>query len=294
MVNDVEIHITMYPSGGVKVLAQGTLTDSSNVQQETEKEKDITVLLADDNQDLSNVMEEYINQNTGMRVIGQARDGIQTIEMIKKYTPDVVVLDIIMPGIDGIGVLEKLQSSKPEKMPVFIVLSAIKQDLIVQKAMLMGAEYYLIKPFDMDILIRRIQEAYCEKENFAVFSKGTGIKGSNPEDEDRKIEIVVTGLIKSIGIPPHITGYQYLREAVIYLIKNLKYPVPVMKVIYPEVARIFSTTPQKVERAIRNAVDSTWYKHGANNSNTLFGTRQLKPTNSELIATIVEKAKTML
>lgn len=282
-------------SGGVNVLVQEPHIDG--ICKETAAEKGISVLLVDDNPDLSKAMEEYINRSEDMKVIGQARDGIQATEMIRKLSPDIVVLDIIMPGIDGIGVLEKMQSVPPEKRPAFVILSAIKHDLIVQKAMLMGADYYIIKPFNMELLVRRIQQAYSERYIYPMLSEGIKDIGTDKTisgNEDRKIETIVTGLIKSIGIPPHITGYQYLREAVIFTVRNFKYPVPVMKVIYPEVANIFSTTAQKVERAIRNAIDSTWNKFNGNNSGPLFGSKHSKPTNSELIATIVEKAKTML
>jgi len=123
------------------------------------KEK-ISILIADDNMEFVELLKEYMEQYEDLDVVGTAKDGLQAIEMIKSLKPDVVVLDIIMPNIDGIGVLEKLETHKMERKPIFIMLSAIGQDMFIQKAVSLGAEYYIIKPFDVEVLVTRIRQLY--------------------------------------------------------------------------------------------------------------------------------------
>lgn len=256
---------------------------------------EITVLIADDNTEFGDLLNEYISQHDDIRVVGIARDGLETLEMIHSLSPDVVVLDIIMPNLDGIGVLEKMASNQLKKKPLFIMLSAIGQDVFVQKAVALGAEYYIVKPFDVDILVSRIRQICKEKHSLPFSCKKVENKVMSVNDgriqPARDLEIEVTNLMRESGIPPHMIGYQYIREAVLQAINNPKNFSPVTKILYPSIAQKFNTTPQKVERAIRNAIDSAWTKTGVGNHGETFANNRTKPTNSELIAVIADKTR---
>lgn len=262
------------------------------------KEK-ISILIADDNVEFVELLKEYMEQYEDLDVVGIAKDGLRAIEMIKSLKPDVVVLDIIMPNIDGIGVLEKLEAHKMEHKPIFIMLSAIGQDMFIQKAVSLGAEYYIIKPFDVEVLVTRIRQLYEEKY-ISAFTNRTVSKNAefaNAEALDRTydIEVEVTNLMHDIGIPPHMAGYQYLREAIVLTVKNSKMYSSITKKLYPAVAEKFNTTAQKVERAIRNAIESAWSRGNLDTIDSLFGYTinytKGKPTNSECIAMMADKIR---
>jgi len=263
----------------------------------------IKVLIADDNITFGDLLKDYIGQYDDIDVVGVARDGFQAIEMISDFKPDLVILDIIMPNLDGIGVLERIAAADMEKKPLFIMLSAIGQDIFVQKAISLGAEYYVVKPFDIDILVTRIRQIHREKyvKPFS-FNKGSAflkeVKNEYREPQ-RSIEIEVTNLIREAGIPAHVAGYQYIREAVIRALNsNLRVFSSTIKTIYPEVAQKFNTTPKKVERAIRNAIEGSNYNAFRQNGSQFFsynaGKVRYKPTNAEFIAILAERVKVNL
>lgn len=259
----------------------------------------ISVLIADDNLEFVDLLKEYMEQYDDINVVGIAKDGIQALEMIKSIKPDVVVLDVIMPNIDGIGVLEKLATQQLDKKPLFIMLSAIGQDVFIQKAVSLGAEYYIIKPFDVEVLVTRIRQLYEEKylSAFSNRSVNKNMEFTNADALDRTydIEVEVTNLMHEVGIPPHMAGYQYLREAIVLVVKNSKMYSSITKSLYPAVAEKFNTTAQKVERAIRNAIESAWSRGNLDTIDSLFGYTinytKGKPTNSECIAMMADKIK---
>lgn len=263
----------------------------------------ISVLIADDNIEFGDLLHEYMSRHEDIKVVGVARDGLQAVEMVKLLVPDIVILDIIMPNLDGIGVLEKVSKMKFESKPMFIVLSAIGQDVFIQKAISLGAEYYIIKPFDADILISRIRQIYNEKDTThfthkKTFSKNSSLWDIKPASPAKSLELEVTRLLRLVGIPPHMSGYQYLREAIVQTLKNTsKTHHSVTKVIYPAVAERFNTTPQKVERAIRNAIESTWQRGNPQAFETLYGcqvgSNRGKPTNSQFIAMASDRLRMM-
>lgn len=259
----------------------------------------ISVLIADDNLEFVDLLKEYMDQYDDINVVGIAKDGMQALEMIKSIKPDVVVLDVIMPNIDGIGVLEKLATQQMDRKPLFIMLSAIGQDVFIQKAVSLGAEYYIIKPFDVEVLVTRIRQLYEEKylSAFSIRSVNKNMEFANADALDRTydIEVEVTNLMHEVGIPPHMAGYQYLREAIVLIVKNSKMYSSITKSLYPAVAQKFNTTSQKVERAIRNAIESAWSRGNLDTIDSLFGYTinytKGKPTNSECIAMMADKIK---
>ncbi|MCX7843097.1 MAG: sporulation transcription factor Spo0A [Clostridia bacterium] len=249
----------------------------------------ISVLIADDNSNFANLLAGYLEKEPDMKVAGMAKDGLEAIELIQSLLPDIVILDIIMPNLDGIGVLEKLKDLELEKKPQIIMLSAVGQDVFIQKAVALGSEYYIVKPFDVDILISRVRQVYKERLKDITINakpvKKTTSACAGPVKNFQQgfdLEIEVTNLMRQEGIPAHVSGYQYIREAIIIAVNNERVFNSVTKVLYPSVAAIFDTTPQKVERGIRVAIENAWGRKS---------NRKEKPTNSEFIAMLADKIR---
>ncbi len=265
------------------------------------KEK-LNILIADDNQDFSRTLSSYINKQEDMEVIAMAKDGNEAIDMISNTMPDVVILDVIMPHLDGLGVLEKINMIKTDKRPVCIMLSAVGQDKITQKAVALGADYYVVKPFDIEVLIKRIREIKFFKPNQQVnnfIAKEAKQKYIElPENEVKKeenLEALVTNVIHEVGVPAHIKGYQYLREAIMMVINDIDVINQITKSLYPKIAFKFNTTPSRVERAIRHAIEVAWGRGQQEAVENIFGytisAAKGKPTNSEFIAMIADKLR---
>ncbi len=262
----------------------------------------ISILIADDNQDFTKTLATYLDEQEDMEVIGMARDGTEAVDMITNTTPDVVLLDVIMPHLDGIGVLEKINIVKVIKRPICIMLSAVGQDKITQKAVSLGAEYYVVKPFDIELLIKRIREL----KNYRPSQPGNNfisrepkmkyVEISNgPEKSKDNLEALVTNVIHEVGVPAHIKGYQYLREAIIMVVNDIDVINQITKSLYPQIAKKFSTTPSRVERAIRHAIEVAWGRGEQEAVESIFGytisAAKGKPTNSEFIAMIADKLR---
>ena len=265
------------------------------------KEK-VSILIADDNQDFSHTLSSYINSQEDMEVIAIAKDGNEAIDMLATTSPDVVLLDVIMPHLDGLGVLEKLNMIRIDKKPICIMLSAVGQDKITQKAITLGAEYYIVKPFDIALLIKRIREIKFFKPNqvpnnfIARETKQQYIEISNNDTKkEENLEALVTNIIHEVGVPAHIKGYQYLREAIMMVVNDIDVINQITKSLYPKIALKFSTTPSRVERAIRHAIEVAWGRGQQDAVENIFGytisASKGKPTNSEFIAMIADKLR---
>ncbi len=269
------------------------------------KEK-ITVLIADDNQEFSTTLATYLKNQDDMVVVGRAKDGNEALDMVSSLMPDIILLDVIMPHLDGIGVLEQINMIKMNKKPICIMLSAVGQDKITRRAIELGAEYYVVKPFDIDLLITRIRELKNYKpsqtNNFIARDREIGITkpqyidisniSTNKEDN---LEALVTNVIHEVGVPAHIKGYQYLREAIIMVVNDIDVINQITKCLYPQIARKFHTTPSRVERAIRHAIEVAWGRGQQDVVENIFGytvsAAKGKPTNSEFIAMISDKLR---
>lgn len=250
--------------------------------------KKIKLLIADDNKEFCDLVCEFFRNEEDMEVLGAANDGLEALEKIEELSPDVLILDLIMPNLDGLGVLEKLANS--DKKPRIVVLSAVGQDKITQRALSLGANYYIVKPFDLNILLDRVREM---TENTVVIKKSKA--ATAPQDKKSDLEIEITNIIHEIGIPAHIKGYFYLREAIYMVINNVDLLSAVTKILYPSIAAKFNTTPSRVERAIRHAIEVAWNRGCIETINNLFGYTipkdKGKPTNSEFIAMISDKLR---
>lgn len=257
--------------------------------------KKISVIIVDDNEDFCDILNEYLERQEDIQVVGIAEDGLKAIELIRDKTPDVVVLDIIMPHLDGLGVLEKLNKISLQKFPKIIMLSAVGQDKITQRAINLGADYYVIKPFDFEVFVNRIRQTVLEYPN-TNFRKRLGGGGSTSLiSNNTSLEAEITNIIHEIGVPAHIKGYLYLREAITMVIANVELLSAVTKELYPSIAKTFNTTPSRVERAIRHAIEVAWSRGKVDTINNLFGytvnNNKGKPTNSEFIAMVADKLR---
>ena len=262
----------------------------------------ITVLISDDNNEFATTLANYLEKDEDMHVVGMAKDGEEALSIISTLKPDVVLLDVIMPHLDGIGVLEKIGNLNLPKRPTCIMLSAVGQDKITQRAILLGAEYYVVKPFDIEVLISRIRQIknYIPTNNGNNFisreAKQQYIEIPAEERREKKnLEALVTNVIHEVGVPAHIKGYQYLREAIIMVVNDIDVINQITKSLYPEIASKYCTTPSRVERAIRHAIEVAWGRGQQEAVENIFGytisAAKGKPTNSEFIAMISDKLR---
>lgn len=263
--------------------------------------KKISVAIADDNKDFCQILNEYLMEEEDIEIAGIAKDGIEAYDLVIQKKPDLLVLDIIMPHLDGLGVMEKLKSTSLDKKPKIIVLSAVGQDNITQKALSLGANYYVLKPFDFEVFINRIREVAGN----SVIQENSGILHSQeikPKMTEAKyvnkmesIEADITNVIHEIGVPAHIKGYHYLRAAIRMVIDNVDLLGAITKELYPSIAEEFNTTPSRVERAIRHAIEVAWSRGDIEKFRKLFGytihNSKGKPTNSEFIAMVADKLR---
>jgi len=258
----------------------------------------ISVLIADDNKEFCSILNDYLLNQRDIIVTAVAKDGREALALIEEKQPDLVVLDIIMPHLDGLGVLEKLNSMNLEKMPRIIVLSAVGQDKITQRAITLGADYYVVKPFDMDVFTKRIREMFNEttsnvikKQTNTMIETDVKVQSKGPID----LETEITNIIHEIGVPAHIKGYMYLREAITMVVNDMELLSAVTKELYPSIAKKYNTTASRVERAIRHAIEVAWGRGQVDAINKLFGytihNEKGKPTNSEFIAIIADKLR---
>lgn len=256
----------------------------------------LNIAIADDNERMVNLLGTLIRDDSELELVGQADNGKDIYDIIKEKEPDVVLLDIIMPKVDGLTVMERVnQDSSMKKHPAFIVISAVGQEQITEDAFNLGACYYFMKPFDNEMILNRIKHfrdnrtrrpgviLKPEKQDFSV------------ELKNRNLEMDVTSIIHEIGVPAHIKGYQYLRDAIIMSVEDMEMLNSITKILYPTIAKKHQTTPSRVERAIRHAIEVAWSRGKMDTIDELFGytvsTGKGKPTNSEFVALIADKIR---
>ncbi|NLZ53924.1 MAG: sporulation transcription factor Spo0A [Thermoanaerobacteraceae bacterium] len=258
------------------------------------EEQKIKLLIVDDNKEFCNLVVEFFENQKDIRVVGVAHDGLEALEKIDQLAPEVLILDLIMPNLDGLGVIERL-SHKTER-PKIVVLSAVGQDKITQKAITLGADYYIVKPFDLNILVDRVRQMVDINSTFVQQTQKRNV--SFTTDKKNNLEAQITNIIHEIGIPAHIKGYFYIREAIYMVINNVELLSAVTKELYPSIAGKYNTTPSRVERAIRHAIEVAWSRGCVDTLNNLFGYTTTKdrgkPTNSEFIAMISDKLRMQL
>ena len=253
----------------------------------------LNVAIADDNERMLNLLGEIVESDKDLKLVGKARNGEDIYHIIRDKQPDVVLLDLIMPKMDGLTVMDRINHDKTvSKHPYFIVITAVGQEKITEDAFNKGANYYIMKPFNNRMLLERIK--FVRKMTHGTERRPEElVTGQTPGGEN--LENRVTNMLHEIGIPAHIKGYHYLRAAILASIDNQELLESVTKMLYPEVARQFDTTASRVERAIRHAIEIAWDRGNLDTLNSFFGytvnTCKGKPTNSEFIALITDKLR---
>ncbi len=247
----------------------------------------LTVLIADSAEDFCSGLTAALQHSDGFEVIGTAADGEQAIRMTQERKPDVLVLDLMLAKQDGISVLKAVNAM--EHRPITLATSGFITEYVSAAASNLGVRYLMLKPCDMTALVERLEEI-----------RG-GEKRPRPalrRNDKTSIESMVTGIIHEIGVPAHIKGYQYLREAIIIAVNDMDVINAITKVLYPQVAKTFQTTPSRVERAIRHAIEVAWDRGDLDTLQRFFGytvsNTKGKPTNSEFIALIADKLQLQL
>lgn len=252
----------------------------------------IKICIADDNRDLVHFLQDYLNGQERMEVIATAYDGRECMLMLEENEPDVLLLDIIMPHMDGLGVLQRLYKEKGENKPNIIMLTAFGQEEVMRKAVAYGASYFVIKPFNFEDLAEKIREIqgvdYYTPVHYEEDRRQEKKKGEN-------IETNITNMMHDIGVPAHIKGYLYLREAITMVYNDIELLGSITKILYPDIAKKFNTTASRVERAIRHAIEVAWNRGNIDSITDLFGytvnVSKAKPTNSEFIAMVADKLR---
>lgn len=252
----------------------------------------IDVLIVDDNPLVVETLKELLMKNSGFNVIGTASDGEEAIEGIKLFEPDLVLLDIVMPKLDGIGVMEWINNTDNlNKKPKIIVITAMGQEWVNEVAFKYGATYYIAKPFNNDNVVRQIELAAYQD----VLGERRKIVVNRNDYILSNLESEVTKLLHDIGVPAHIKGYGYLRDAIIMAVNDTNMTNCITKALYPSVAKINDSIPSRVERAIRHAIEVAWNRGNMDTIDDLFGytinSGKGKPTNSEFIALISDKIR---
>ena len=247
--------------------------------------KQIRLLIVDDNAPLAAEISAFMNAQQEIEVVGTAENAREALEMVKLLHPNAIVADLIMPQTDGFFLLEKLSGGEYGPMPKIIMLSAVSSESLYARAIALGATYYMNKPFSMDTLYQRLLDFFDLRK--LDIQKQPALVRSKSLDER------ITSIFLSIGIPAHIKGYQFLKEAIKLVIKKPEIINSITKQLYPSIARNFETSPSKVVRAIRHAIEVAWNRGRIENLNTIFGyniyTKNDKPTNGEFIALIADR-----
>lgn len=248
------------------------------------------VLVADSNEEFRFLLSDTLMAEGDMEVVGTTGDGSRVAELVVQKKPDVLVTDVILSGMDGLSVLEKISKLGEENRPAVIVVSGFANESILTTASRLGASYFVQKPCDAASLVTRIRQ-FGTKTKVQDFQ--TIQQLAAPQRPEQSLESEVTEIIHEIGIPAHIKGYQYLREAIILTINDMDIINAVTKVLYPTVAKKFNTTPSRVERAIRHAIEVAWDRGDLETLQKFFGYTvsniKGKPTNSEFIAMIADR-----
>ncbi len=288
----------------------------------------LNVAIAEDNAEMMQYIDEGLGKDE-FQVIGKVSDGKALYRIVKEKCPDVVVLDLILPRLDGLSVMARMrQDPEIKKCPDVIVISSISDSRITEQAFQLGAAYYMLKPFDQENLAERIRmlhalgsgkknvrseraagDRVAESAQPALPSESMDHKGQKvpqvglrnttpwrPEEWPRiDLETRITEVIHEVGVPAHIKGYQYLREAICMTVLDVELMNSVTKILYPDIAKKYQTTASRVERAIRHAIEVAWTRGRLETIEALFGytinAGKGKPTNSEFIALVADKIR---
>ncbi len=255
----------------------------------------IKIAIVDDNEMVRDHIRSLFENDLRIEIVFEAGDGMEAVRLIREKQPDVLLLDLIMPRMDGLEVLQYInRDASLKKQPAVIVVSAVGQERILDMVFSLGAVYYIMKPFEDKMLIRQVQ-LLMSGQSMPPVQGPSSQRVSYAYDGLTDSEVEVTHLLHDLGVPPHIKGYQYLRDAVLMVVEAPEIINAVTKTLYPTIATMNNTTPSRVERAIRHAIAVTWQRGNTRLMNDLFSytirSGSGKPTNSEFVALLAEKIR---
>ena len=250
-------------------------------------DKRTSVLIADNSEEFCTALSAALQRTERFSIAGIAGDGETALQLLEERRPDILVLDLMLSKKDGLSLLKGI--SGWERRPAVVATSGFMTDFVASAAAGLGVAYLMLKPCDTQALVDRLEELRGDA--------GKPIVPRRPV-QTQSIEALVTGIIHEIGVPAHIKGYQYLREAIIIAVNDMDVINAITKVLYPQVAKTFQTTPSRVERAIRHAIEVAWDRGDLDTLQRFFGytvsNTKGKPTNSEFIALIADKLQLQL
>jgi len=240
----------------------------------------IRIFLIDENTEMKNQMEEFFRYEHDMEVVGSASVGREALAKLQTLRPDVILMSSVLPELDGVAVAQEVQKLFGADTPAMILYSSFNMDAVMNQAVKAGVVYSFQKPFSMQVVADRI--------------RGIVTDGEEPiQNGGERLEVAVTNVIHEVGIPAHIKGYHYVREAIMMAVRDMESLNAITKILYPGIAKKFSTTPSRVERAIRHAIETAWSRGDVDVLNKIFGytisNDKGKPTNSEFIAMIADR-----
>ena len=243
--------------------------------------ENISLLIANENEKEIELISKKLT-NDKIEKIDTTTNGRDALSLVENNNYNLVILDLVLESVDGFEIIEKVKNIN--KNTKIIVLSSLSSDTFIKKAMNMGVDYYMLKPISEDVLVKRVDDLIFSTENFSLISKQDAIK---------EVEEKITNIFITVGIPAHIKGYQFLREAIKLAMENPDIINSITKRLYPSIAERFDTSASKVERAIRHAIEVAWNRGKIENINNIFGltvySNNEKPTNGEFIALVADK-----
>lgn len=256
----------------------------------------IKIVVADDNRNLCQLLQDFLQSQDDLDVVGVAYNGVEAWDLIQAHEPDLIIIDLVMPSLDGLGVLERINGRPTGSRPKIIMLTAFGQESLTHQAMVLGVDYFILKPFDLEILGKRIRSltqstapssAPMTSAVNAVTNAGTSVN----------LGAEVTNMMHQIGIPAHVKGYQYIRDAILMVVEDVSLLGAVTKELYPAIAKKYDTAPSRVERGIRHAIELAWERGHTETLKRIFGysmnIERQKPTNSEFVALLADKLRVM-
>lgn len=266
------------------------------------------IVITDDNEKYVEMVARYLREKDDIEVVGVAYNGFECIELLRSEKPDILLLDVMMKHMDGIAVLDRIQHMNHQ--PKVIMLTAMANDSMIERAMLKGAVDYLLKPFDMECLYERILDIGRNNYGHSLYQSRqesdmmvaepaaayqSAVKLGRIEKRRKPIEVEVTSLLHDMGVPAHVKGYQYLRDAILRALSDESLVGNITKELYPKIADKYDTTPSRVERAIRHAIELAWGRGNVDLMTEYFGytinLEKGKPTNSEFIAMVSDRIR---
>ena len=255
------------------------------------------IIVADDNRNLCQMLKTYIEDQDDLCIVGEAHNGLEAIELVQTQEPDLIILDLVMPNLDGLGVLERINARTGMMRPKIIMLTAFGQESLTHQAMTLGVDYFILKPFDLDILGKRIRTLTQGLPSSAPIQYSTTSPVVTTVGSKLNLVAEVTNVMHKIGIPAHVKGYQYIREAILMVVEDVSLLGAVTKELYPGIAKKYDTASSRVERGIRHAIELAWERGHTDTLKQIFGysmnVDRQKPTNSEFIAILADKFRVM-